>query len=111
MDDTAFSRQDIVQFPKDTPRMPCTVVEYETTPNPNALKCWLDQPISDGPVSFLNAEAAKGHSLAEPLFATGKIGNLLLNGTWLTVGKIEKTTWPTVKKHLERVLSGYEVPS
>ena len=49
MDDTAFCRQDIVQFPEDTPRMPCTVVEYETTPNPNALKCWLDQPISDGP--------------------------------------------------------------
>jgi hypothetical protein len=111
VDATAFSRQDIVKIPEDTPRMPCTVVEYETTPNPNALKCWLDQPISDGPVSFLNAESARGHGLAEPLFATGKIGNLLLNGTWLTVGKIEKTTWPTVKKHLERVLSGYEVPS
>ena len=111
MDDTAFCRQDIVQFPEDTPRMPCTVVEYETTPNPNALKCWLDQPISDGPVSFFNAEMAQEHALAKALFATGKINNLLLNGTWLTVGKIEKTTWPTVKKHLERVLSGYEVPS
>jgi hypothetical protein len=91
--------------------MPYTVVEYETTPNPNALKCWLDQPISTGPVSFFNADAAKGHPIAESLFGTGKIGNLLFNGTWLTVGKIEKTTWPTVKKHLERVLAAAESTS
>ncbi|MCH2149160.1 MAG: NifU N-terminal domain-containing protein [Phycisphaerales bacterium] len=91
--------------------MPYAVVEYETTPNPNAMKCWLDQPISEGPESFFNAEAAAGHPIAKALFATGKVNNLLFNGTWLTVGKIQKTTWPTVKKHLERVLAEHEVAS
>ena len=91
--------------------MPYAVVEYETTPNPNAMKCWLDQPISEGPESFFNAEAAAGHPIAKALFATGKVNNLLFNGTWLTVGKIQKTTWPTVKKHLERVLAEHEVSS
>ncbi len=88
--------------------MPWTITQYETTPNPNALKCWLDAPISEGPMSFLSAEAAMGHPVGEALFATGKISTILLNGDWLTVCKIESTTWPTVKKHVERVLSTIE---
>jgi len=84
--------------------MPWTITEYETTPNPNALKCWLDGPISEGPLSFLNAEAAVGHPVGEALFATGKVNNILFNGDWLTICKVQSTTWPTVKKHVEKVL-------
>ena len=40
--------------------MPFTITEFESTPNPNAVKCWLDRPISEGPRSFLNAQMAQG---------------------------------------------------
>lgn len=49
--------------------MPFTVREFEPTPNPNAMKCWLDRPICSGPRSFLNSAAAAGDPIAAALFA------------------------------------------
>ena len=54
--------------------MPLAITEYEETPNPDALKCWLDGSVSDGPVSFLRCEAAAGHPLAEAIFEVQKEG-------------------------------------
>ncbi|MCA9294881.1 MAG: NifU N-terminal domain-containing protein [Phycisphaerales bacterium] len=81
------------------------ITRYESTPNPNALKCWLDQPISDHPQSFLNADMARDHALAAALFDTGVITTLLFNGNWMTINKSPATVWPTAKRRVEAVLA------
>ncbi|NNF41719.1 MAG: hypothetical protein HKO59_08310 [Phycisphaerales bacterium] len=85
--------------------MPYTIVEYEPTPNPNAVKCWLDHPVSDHPRSFLDADSATGDPLAAALFEIEGVRNLLFNGSWITVNKHAEVTWPAVKKAVERVLA------
>jgi len=86
--------------------MPFRIVQYETTPNPNALKCWLDRPISDRPRSFLNRAMAAEDDLARRLFDAAPITTLLFNGAWMTVNKSPEESWPAVKKAVERALAG-----
>ena len=81
------------------------VTEFEDTPNPNALKCWLDRSISDGPRSFLNAEQAAADPLASALFEGGQVVCLLFNGDWVTVNKKPDAKWPAVKTHVKKVLA------
>ncbi len=46
------------------------LVQVQTTPNPNAQKFILNQPVKlHGKATFFNAEAAAGHVLASALFA------------------------------------------
>ncbi len=85
--------------------MPYVVIRYETTPNPNALKCWLDRPVSEGPRSFLNAAMAADDALASALFAEAGATCVVRNGDWFTFNKAPDADWRTVKKHLERVLA------
>src|SRR5690554_2366615 len=57
-----------------------SIVEFESTPNPNALKIWLDKPISDRPRSFLNAEMAAEDPIASALFQQAGVVTALFNG-------------------------------
>lgn len=84
--------------------MPYAVTEFEATPNPNAVKCWLDRPISDRPRSFLNAQMAAEDPIAAALFAQGGVTTVLFNGEWLTVNKPPDASWQTVKATVKRVL-------
>ncbi len=81
------------------------ITRYESTPNPNALKCWLDAPISEHPQSFLNAEMAGEHTLAAALFATGVVTTLLFNGEWMTINKTPDSSWPAAKRRVEAALA------
>ena len=85
--------------------MPFAITEFESTPNPNAVKCWLDRPISEGPRSFLDAEAAAADPIARALFEEAGIVVALFNGDWLTVNKPPDASWPTVKRRVKAVLS------
>ena len=84
------------------------VTEFESTPNPNAVKCWLDGAISAGPRSFLNAEAARDDAIAAALFATGYVTTVLFFGEWLTVNKTPEANWRTVKTHVKKVLAAVD---
>jgi len=84
------------------------ITRYEETPNPNAIKCWLDRPISEAPRSFLDAGQAEGDPLAAALFAIDGVTTLLFNGDWVTVNKRPDARWATVRKRVERVLAGAE---
>jgi hypothetical protein len=88
--------------------MPYEITEFETTPNPNALKCWLDRPISEGPRSFLNAEMAAEHPIAAALFAEAGVTSVLFGGDWLTVNKPAEAKWPAIKEKVRRVLARAE---
>jgi hypothetical protein len=85
--------------------MPYTVTEFEATPNPNAVKCWLDRPISDGPRSFLNAKTAAADPIAAALFSQAGATTVLFNGDWLTVNKAPQADWANIKKGIKRVLA------
>jgi len=85
--------------------MPYQVVRYEPTPNPNAIKCWLDKPISEGPRSFLNRDMASGDAIAERLFDEAGVSTILMNGEWMTVNKPPDADWKTVKAMVEEVLA------
>lgn len=84
--------------------MPYTVTEFESTPNPNAVKCWLDRPVSQGPRSFLNAQAAAGDAIAAALFSEAGATTVLFNGDWLTVNKPADADWAGVKAKIKRVM-------
>ncbi|MEO1717301.1 MAG: NifU N-terminal domain-containing protein [Planctomycetota bacterium] len=80
------------------------VLRYEPTPNPDALKLMLDAPVSDRPRSFLNADDAATDPIAGPIFATGGVRAVLLNGDWLSVNKLPEADWPAIKAACERAL-------
>ncbi len=80
------------------------VLRWEATPNPNAQKGILAASISDRPRSFRDAAAAEDDALASALFAVPGVRNLLLCGTWMTVGKEETASWPAVRRGVEGVL-------
>ena len=85
--------------------MPFTVTRFESTPNPNAVKCWLDRPISEWPRSFLNVEMAREDDLAAALFERAGAVCVLFNGDWVTVNKAPEADWTTVKAAVRRVLA------
>ncbi len=85
--------------------MPYEVTQFEATPNPNALKVWVDQPLSDGPVSFLDRANAADNAVAARLFALPGVTSLLINGRWLTVNKQQGESWKRLRKALREALA------
>ena len=81
-----------------------TIKRFDTTPNPNALKCILDRRISEGPRSFLNAEMAADDPLARTIFEIEGVTNILMNGDWITISKSADADWKSVKSEVMRVL-------
>ena len=62
------------------------IAEIEPTPNPNARKFVLREPLTHGVSrSYENAEAAKGDALAEALFAIPHVTNVFYVDMWITV--------------------------
>lgn len=88
--------------------MPWTVTEFETTPNPNALKCRLDQSISTHPRSFLNPTMAKDDPIAHALFTEAGAVCVLMNGDWITVNKHASADWRAVKSKVREILARAE---
>lgn len=84
--------------------MPYRVIRYEETPNPNALKCILDRPISAHPRSFRGPESAGDDEAARALFSVKGVAVILMNGDWMTVNKTPEASWKSVKAGVERVL-------
>jgi hypothetical protein len=82
------------------------VVSFESTPNPNAVKCLLDGRVSQGPRSYRDAGAAAGDPLARRLFEIDGVTNVLILGDWITVGKEPAVGWAEIKAGVRRVLAG-----
>ena len=81
------------------------VTQVQPTPNPNASKFMLDRPISDVPVSFLDATQGKDHPIASRLFQIPGVASLLLLGDFVTVNKAPTASWPQIKRRVEQVLA------
>ena len=71
------------------------IAEIEYTPNPNAVKFVLKEPVAVGfPKSFPNAETAEHDELAKALFAVGHVTSVFMQDKFLTVSKTEDKGWP-----------------
>jgi len=77
------------------------IAEIEFTPNPNARKFILREPLSYGVTkSYENAEQAAGDPLAEALFAIPHVTNVFYVDHWITVTQDGKAHWPELLREL-----------
>lgn len=71
------------------------IAEIEYTPNPNAVKFQLKEPVAVGfPKSFPSVEIAQADELAKALFEVGHIVSVFMQDKWLTVTKDDGASWP-----------------
>ncbi|HEX8143060.1 MAG TPA: NifU family protein [Pyrinomonadaceae bacterium] len=70
------------------------ISDIEETPNPNAVKFILKEPISNGTAhSFPSEEAAQGDALAQALFDVGHVVSVFYMDRMITVEKDEEGDW------------------
>ena len=81
------------------------VIEIQPTPNPNAAKLVLDGTVSQQPMSFFNAAAAKDVPLATALFAIDGVTSLLLLGDFITINKSPEAKWADITPKARAVLA------
>ena len=66
----------------------------EETPNPNAVKFILKEPVTNGTTrSFHSAGEAAGDPLAGPLFAVGDVSSVFYMDRMVTVEKADEADW------------------
>lgn len=82
------------------PEMP-KIVEIEGTPNRNALKFILKEPLTWGVTrSYDNAEQAKGDPLAEALFDIDHVTNVFYVDRWITVTQDGAADWQDLAREV-----------
>ena len=75
------------------------IAEIEDTPNPNAVKFTLHEPLSWGiSHSYENAEQAKDDLLASKLFDIEHVSNVFYVDRWLTVTQDGSADWPELTR-------------
>ena len=89
------------------------VVEFQATPNPNAVKFVLDRPVAEQPVSFLTADSqakqpehpVSKSGLVARLFAIPGVSGLLFLNDFVTVSKRSEAKWPGLKRAVKKALA------
>jgi len=77
------------------------ITEIEDTPNPNAVKFTLFEPLSWGITrSYENAGQAKDDALASALFGIKHVSNVFYVDKWLTVTQDGGADWPVLVRLL-----------
>jgi len=77
------------------------IAEIESTPNPNAMKFVLKEPLTWGiSRSFENAEQAATDALASALFSIDHITNVFYVEHWITVTQDGGADWQDLKRQL-----------
>jgi Fe-S cluster biogenesis protein NfuA len=77
------------------------IAEIEATPNPNARKFILREPLTWGVSrSFDNAEQAADDALASQLFAIDHVTNVFYVDHWITVTQDGGADWPELLRQL-----------
>ena len=71
------------------------IADIEDTPNPNAVKFTLHEPLTWGiSHSYENASQARDDALASTLFAIEHVSNVFYVDRWLTVTQDGEADWP-----------------
>ena len=75
------------------------IADIEDTPNPNAVKFVLKEPLSWGIAhSYENAEQAKDDPLGAALFEIEHVTNVFYVDRWLTVTQDGEADWPELTR-------------
>lgn len=85
--------------------MAWSVVRFETTPNPNAMKCIVDGPLADPPRPYRHAADADADPIARSLFAIEGVTGVLLSRDWLTVNKSAQAAWGPIRDGIRQALA------
>jgi len=73
------------------------IADIQETPNPNAVKFILKEPVSAGTShSFKSAEAADGDDFARSLFLVGDVVSVFYMDKMVTVEKTDETEWDEI---------------
>jgi Fe-S cluster biogenesis protein NfuA len=81
------------------------VMNFEPTPNPNAMKFNVDgRLIEGGSRSFDTPSAADGDELATALFALGKVTTVFYMPGFVTVNKQEGADWSSLAPAIARTI-------
>lgn len=77
------------------------ISEIEGTPNPNALKFILKEPLTWGIThSYESAEQAKNDPLATELFEIDHVTNVFYVDRWITVTQDGNANWPDLAREV-----------
>ncbi len=87
--------------------MPARIVRFETTPNPNALKCVADRTLSETARSYSSAPSPGVDPLGEALFALEGVTNVLILHDWLTVNRAPGADWKAIKSGVKRAVKAH----
>lgn len=80
-------------------------IETETTPNPATLKFLPGQPVMEnGTREFASPEAAEASPLADMLFGTGEVVNVLFGRDFVSVTAAPGADWSALKPQVVAVL-------
>jgi len=70
------------------------VINIEQTPNPNALKFVVNEPLlSGGARSFQDFASAVGDPIGSAIFAIGNVASVFYMDKFVTVNKLETAQW------------------
>lgn len=81
-------------------------MRFEATPNPNAVKCVLDESRAGPIVSAGCVEEAGGDPQALALLAVPGVTRVLMHAAFITVCKESGAEWAAVKRGVKKVLDG-----
>lgn len=77
------------------------IKEIERTPNPDAMRFVLDEPLTNGTTrSFENAQEAEGDTLASALFAIDSVINVYYVDKYITVTQDGSAVWSELLRKL-----------
>lgn len=86
------------------------VLNFEPTPNPNAMKFNVDAPlIQGGSRSYDTPSAADGDNLATALFMLGKVESVFYMPGFVTVSKTPDAEWSTLAPSIARTIETTEL--
>lgn len=77
------------------------IADIQETPNPNAVKFILREPVSHGTShSFKTADSAEGDALATSLFDIGEVVSVFYMDKMITVEKTDEAEWDEILPNL-----------
>ena len=80
-------------------------MQFETTPNPNALKFILPEKHFPRPMNISTPEAAADHPLAAQLLALDGVYNVFMAQDFVTVNKLPDTPWEPLRDQAEAMIA------
>lgn len=87
--------------------MGARILRFESTPNPNALKCVADRTLSATSRSHSCAPDPSSDPLGAALFALEGVTNVLILHDWVTVNRRAGADWKPIKAGVKRAVRAH----